>query len=187
MFLTMRSVSFVLACVACVSHARAQSDVDLSTMNALARLLQTHQPEFGFNPAHVAAKLPASKSTVAAARTLSPAMALSPTDLSTEIPVDLPTALAKVSSLLAEIVDEETGERIYGAVDAPPWVLPVGAFLAIGTSLLPVLLAPGEEALIQQRKDEAKFMEKTGQGQLFGALRGDLDRGDAKKNKRGDV
>ena len=48
-------------------------------------------------------------------------------------------------SLIAEIVDTE-GERMYGSVDAPGWVLPLLATLAILTSLLPILLSPGEEA-----------------------------------------
>mmetsp|Transcript_2232 Transcript_2232/g.3847 ORF Transcript_2232/g.3847 Transcript_2232/m.3847 type:complete len:180 (-) Transcript_2232:116-655(-) len=179
----MRRTSFVLACIACVSQARVHADVDPAALHALAMLLQTHQPRVGFNPAHAAANFAASKPTIAAARAQSPAMALSPTELSAELSADLPTALAKVSSLMAEIVDSETGERIYGAVDAPLWVAPVGAILAIGTSLLPVLLAPGEKALIQQRKDEATFKEKIGQGQLFGALRPDIE----KTRKKGDI
>ena len=35
----------------------------------------------------------------------------------------------------------DTGERAYGAVEAPGWVLPLGAVLAIGTSLLPMCAA----------------------------------------------
>ena len=38
---------------------------------------------------------------------------------------------------LAEIVDA-TGERVYGAVEAPGWILPVASIAAIGTALLPV-------------------------------------------------
>jgi len=41
-----------------------------------------------------------------------------------------------------------------GAVNAPSWVVPVGAGLAILTAAVPVLLRPGEEALEQQRIDE---------------------------------
>ena len=57
-----------------------------------------------------------------------------------------PTALAfdpaaiQTIQLLAEILDEE-GERVYGAVEAPLWVIPVGGLLAIGTALLPVCAA----------------------------------------------
>jgi len=65
------------------------------------------------------------------------------------------------TALLAEIVDAG-GERAYGAVDAPGWVLPVLAVAAIGTSLLPLLLSPGEEALNRMREDE---------GDLFGSGR----------------
>lgn len=66
-----------------------------------------------------------------------------------------PVALLDPStiSLLAEITDLD-GERAYGAVDAPGWVLPVFATLAIATSLLPILLTPGEEAFNRQQKDE---------------------------------
>jgi len=55
--------------------------------------------------------------------------------------------------LIAEIVDA-SGERAYGAVDAPGWVAPVAGVGAIITALLPVLLAPGEEAFTRQQKDE---------------------------------
>ena len=40
---------------------------------------------------------------------------------------------------------------VYGAVDAPGWVAPVGGIAVIATALLPVLLAPGEEAFNRQR------------------------------------
>ena len=63
--------------------------------------------------------------------------------------LDMPD-LPAVTSLLAEIVDEN-GERVYGAVEAPGWVVPVGGLLAILTALLPVLLAPGDEAFRRQR------------------------------------
>jgi hypothetical protein len=72
--------------------------------------------------------------------------------------------LEQASALLAEILDEG-GERVYGAVDAPGWVAPVAGIAAIGTALLPVVLAPGEEAFKGQQKDEvaknkARFGEK---------------------------
>ena len=42
-------------------------------------------------------------------------------------------------------------------------MLPVGAFLVIGTSLLPILLAPGEQALNKMREQEQmKFGKKGG-------------------------
>jgi hypothetical protein len=64
-------------------------------------------------------------------------------------------------TLLAEIVDT-TGERVYGAVDAPGWVIPVGGALAIATALLPVLLAPGEQAFQRQQGDEKKVKNEFG-------------------------
>uniref|UniRef100_A0A7S4N0J3 Uncharacterized protein n=1 Tax=Prymnesium polylepis TaxID=72548 RepID=A0A7S4N0J3_9EUKA len=63
--------------------------------------------------------------------------------------------LHDVASLIAEIVDGE-GERVYGAVEAPGWVPIVGGIAAIGTALLPVLLAPGDEAFRGQQEDEKK-------------------------------
>ena len=49
-------------------------------------------------------------------------------------------------------------DYVYGAVNAPGWVLPLGAVLVIATAAIPVLLRPGENALEQQRINE----EKTG-------------------------
>lgn len=73
----------------------------------------------------------------------------------------LPPDLLPASTLLTEIVDAD-GERAYGAVDAPGWVLPVLAIATIATSLLPLLLSPGEEALNKMRDNE---------GDLFGSGR----------------
>ena len=44
-----------------------------------------------------------------------------------------------------------------GKVDAPGWILPVGAILVIGTALLPVVLSQGEEAFddIKERDSAA--------------------------------
>ena len=64
-----------------------------------------------------------------------------------------PDSVFALSTLLGEVVDE-SGERVYGAVDAPGWVLPVLAIAAISTSFLPSLLAPGEQALEQMRENE---------------------------------
>lgn len=77
-------------------------------------------------------------------------------------PVAMMPSVYQVATLLAEIVDAE-GERTYGAVDAPGWVLPVGAVVVIGTSLLPILLAPGEKALEKMRENESnRFGSKGG-------------------------
>jgi hypothetical protein len=64
-------------------------------------------------------------------------------------------------SLIAEIVDGG-GERVYGAVDAPGWIAPVAGIAAIGTALLPILLAPGEEAFSRQQGDEEKVKNMFG-------------------------
>ena len=59
-------------------------------------------------------------------RAATPSMMLSPADLIDHLE-HLPTF-----SLLAEITDGD-GERVYGAVDAPSWVAPVGGIAAVGT------------------------------------------------------
>ena len=59
----------------------------------------------------------------------SPRVASSPTAM--DLPFDIPF------SAIAEILDSE-GERMYGAVDAPSWVAPVGGIAVIATALLPV-------------------------------------------------
>jgi len=64
-------------------------------------------------------------------------------------------------NLIAEIIDAE-GERVYGAVEAPGWVLPVGGLLAVLTALLPVVLAPGEEAFNRQQADEKQVKNEFG-------------------------
>ena len=51
------------------------------------------------------------------------------------LPVELPLSIPY--SLIAEIVDTD-GERMYGAVDAPSWIAPLGGILLISTALLPV-------------------------------------------------
>jgi len=73
------------------------------------------------------------------------------------MPFDIPF------SLIAELVDAD-GERIYGAVDAPSWVAPVAGIAAIGTALLPVLLAPGEQAFNQQQGIEEEVAQNFGKG-----------------------
>lgn len=42
----------------------------------------------------------------------------------------------------------------YGAVNAPDWALPLAAVLIIGSAAIPLILAPGEKALEQQRDNE---------------------------------
>jgi len=62
------------------------------------------------------------------------------------------------SSFLAEVseyTEEMTGPALdtYGQVDAPGWVLPVGALLVISTAaLIPLALKPGAEAFEEERK-----------------------------------
>ncbi len=51
-------------------------------------------------------------------------------------------------------IDTKPDNYEYGAVAAPDWVLPLGAFLVILTAAIPILLKPGEEALDQQRENE---------------------------------
>jgi len=74
---------------------------------------------------------------------------------------DLPPLDHLPLNLIAEIVDAD-GERAYGAVDAPGWVAPVGGIAVILTALLPVLLAPGDEAFRRQQSDEEKVKSQFG-------------------------
>eukprot|EP00607_Mallomonas_marina_P005966 CAMPEP_0182427480 /NCGR_PEP_ID=MMETSP1167-20130531/17560_1 /TAXON_ID=2988 /ORGANISM="Mallomonas Sp, Strain CCMP3275" /LENGTH=82 /DNA_ID=CAMNT_0024609745 /DNA_START=184 /DNA_END=432 /DNA_ORIENTATION=+ len=70
------------------------------------------------------------------------------------------------TSLLTAAADvAKPDDYVYGAVAAPAWALPLGAVLIIATAALPILLKPGEEALEQQRLDEAT------KGSAFGANR----------------
>ena len=110
-----------------------------------------------------------SASAARAAPIVAPRAAVTPTMMLS--PAEVPFAAARAATLLAELIDED-GERIYGAVDAPAWVLPVGGILLIGTALVPLLLAPGDEAFRRQQEDEAKL---TGQnrGDKFGRGRRD--------------
>jgi hypothetical protein len=45
------------------------------------------------------------------------------------------------------LADAESSYK-YGEVVAPSWVLPVGAILVILTAAIPILLRPGEKALV---------------------------------------
>jgi len=67
------------------------------------------------------------------------------------------------TNLLAEVLDAD-GERNYGAVDAPGWVAPLGGVAAIGTALLPVLLAPGDDAFRSQQANEEEVKAQFGKG-----------------------
>jgi hypothetical protein len=102
----------------------------------------------GFNGASALVASPAVRSAIVPARS--------------SAPVAMMPSVYQVATLLAEIVDAD-GERAYGSVDAPGWVLPVGAIVVIGTSLLPILLAPGEKALEKMREEEGnRFGSKGG-------------------------
>jgi len=68
--------------------------------------------------------------------------------------------ISHISNIL--IASEDIYE--YGKVAAPDWVLPVGAFAVILTAAVPAFLAPGEEALAEQRKNEEETKSGFGQG-----------------------
>ncbi|KAJ8612820.1 hypothetical protein CTAYLR_002042 [Chrysophaeum taylorii] len=48
----------------------------------------------------------------------------------------------------------------YGAVAAPPWVLPLGAFLVIATALLPIALQAGDDAQREMAERDADTFGK---------------------------
>jgi hypothetical protein len=56
--------------------------------------------------------------------------------------------------LLLALEEVKPDDYVYGAVNAPGFVLPLAAFGVIAIAAVPFLLAPGEEALEQQRLDE---------------------------------
>jgi hypothetical protein len=62
-------------------------------------------------------------------------------------PVDLLIAVAEATA--------KPDGYTYGAVAAPDWALPVGAFGVVLLAGIPILLAPGEKALDAQRENEA--------------------------------
>mmetsp|Transcript_4586 Transcript_4586/g.13517 ORF Transcript_4586/g.13517 Transcript_4586/m.13517 type:complete len:108 (+) Transcript_4586:79-402(+) len=61
----------------------------------------------------------------------------------------------------------------YGAVDAPGWILPAGAVLAIATALLPLALQSGEEGLEEMRGNEGNSFG-SGKDMLGSKRRGDI-------------
>uniref|UniRef100_A0A7S2SMI4 Photosystem I reaction center subunit VIII n=1 Tax=Rhizochromulina marina TaxID=1034831 RepID=A0A7S2SMI4_9STRA len=64
-----------------------------------------------------------------------------------------PRVLADPTILGAPLALAEEGIK-YGSVQAPSWVLPVGALFTIITAAVPILLRPGEEALDKMREQE---------------------------------
>jgi hypothetical protein len=75
---------------------------------------------------------------------------------STRLPSKLNFSINEFTDLssLMTAIDTKPDNYEYGAVAAPDWVLPLGAFLVILTAAIPILLKPGEEALDQQRENE---------------------------------
>merc|ERR1719453_3072552 len=58
-----------------------------------------------------------------------------------------------MQSMLISVAEKDPN-YVYGQVNAPDFVLPLGAALVILTAAIPILLKPGEEALEQQRENE---------------------------------
>jgi len=73
--------------------------------------------------------------------------------------VDYTDVVAHTNSLLVAAANADP-DYVYGQVNAPSWVLPVGAVAVIATAALPFFLRSGEAALEQQRINE----EETGSG-----------------------
>ena len=71
----------------------------------------------------------------------------------------------------AQAVDDPN--YVYGAVSAPDWVLPVGAFGIIITAAIPALLAPAENELEAQRQREEETKSGFGKGLNSGKKRSD--------------
>ena len=66
-------------------------------------------------------------------------------------------------SPLAALAEEEYE---YGAVDAPAWVLPVGALLVIATALLPLALRAGDDAQREMAERDSDSFGKKGKSPL---------------------
>lgn len=66
---------------------------------------------------------------------------------------DIPPSLQSLINTMVTVETKPEG-YVYGAVESPPFVLPLAAALAILTAAIPFLLRPGEKALEQQRIDE---------------------------------
>jgi hypothetical protein len=80
---------------------------------------------------------------------------------------EIPELTQLVSGVMTNslmLATERGDDYVYGAVSAPSWALPVGAVLAVLTAALPFLLRPGEDALNQQRLDEAETKSGFGMG-----------------------
>ena len=60
------------------------------------------------------------------------------------------------STLLTALEEAKPDDYVYGAVNAPDFVLPLAAFGVVALAAIPFLLAPGEEALEEQRRNEAE-------------------------------
>ena len=63
--------------------------------------------------------------------------------------------LLDFSSLLTALEEAKPDDYVYGAVAAPPLVPILGAVVVILLAGVPILLAPGEKALEEQRANEA--------------------------------
>ena len=88
--------------------------------------------------------------------------------------LDAPTTmLLNAASKVIEEVASKDG-YVYGAVNAPDFVLPLGALLIVLTAAIPFLLRPGEDALEQQRLNEEKKGNAFGSGDAVGKRKKDL-------------
>mmetsp|Transcript_32805 Transcript_32805/g.55318 ORF Transcript_32805/g.55318 Transcript_32805/m.55318 type:complete len:124 (+) Transcript_32805:118-489(+) len=73
---------------------------------------------------------------------------------STPSNVARPMVFEHIETLITAAADAKPDGYVYGAVNAPDFILPLTAVLAILTAAIPFLLRSGEQALDQQRIDE---------------------------------
>ena len=59
-----------------------------------------------------------------------------------------------LSNLVTALEEAKPDDYVYGAVNAPDFVLPLAAFGVVALAAIPFLLAPGEKALEEQRRNE---------------------------------
>ena len=69
---------------------------------------------------------------------------------------DFSAPMTGLTSLMTALEEAKPDDYVYGAVNAPDFVLPLAAFGVVALAAIPFLLAPGEEALEEQRRNEAE-------------------------------
>jgi len=81
--------------------------------------------------------------------------AFAPRTIKGQVRTGTRAAALPLTSLITALEQAKPDDYVYGAVSAPPLVPIVGAVVVILLAGIPILLAPGEKALEEQRLNEA--------------------------------